>query len=55
MERGPVVFAALFVLVPLVLVAASVFAPSAAYGLTVTMLALLGLGFGLAIAFVDVD
>lgn len=56
MERGPVTFAVLFVVLPLLLVLGILFVPgAAAYGLTIALIALLALGFALGIAFVDVD
>ncbi|HUR68198.1 MAG TPA: hypothetical protein VM370_03060 [Candidatus Thermoplasmatota archaeon] len=54
MERGLLVFGVLFVLLPLLLVGAIFVAPAtAAFGLTLALVALLGLGFLLGIAFVD--
>ena len=55
MERGLVVFGVLFLLLPLALVAGIVLVPGAAYALTLTLIAFVALGFGLALAFVDVE
>jgi hypothetical protein len=55
MERGQVVFAVLFLVLPLAIVAGIVTVPGAAFGLTLALIALVALGFGLALAFVDVD
>ena len=54
MERGPIVFGVLFLLVPLLLALAIPFAPGAAFGLTIALVALLVFGFTWAIVFVDV-
>lgn len=54
MERGPVVFGVLFLLVPLLLALMIPFVPGMAFGATIALIALLALGFTWAIAFVDV-
>lgn len=56
MERGPVTFAALFVVLPLLLILSAVFLPgAAAYALTLAIVAILAFGFLFGIAFVDLD
>lgn len=54
MERGLVVFGVLFLVLPLLMLAGVMFVPGAAFGFTLGLVALLGLGFMLGIAFVDV-
>ena len=55
-ERGNLVFGAIFVVLPLLLAIGALAAPSAgvAFGLTLAVIALLAFGFLGAIAFVDV-
>ena len=55
MERGIVVFGALFLLIPLLLAAGVLVLPTAAFGFTLALVAILALGFTFAIAFVDVN
>ncbi|HET6406151.1 MAG TPA: hypothetical protein VFH78_16050 [Candidatus Thermoplasmatota archaeon] len=55
MERGIVVFGALFIVLPLLLLAGVLLLPSAAFGLTLALIATLALGFVWGIAFVDVN
>lgn len=55
MDRGLVVFGVLFLAIPLAL-AIGVFAvPSAAFGLTLALVAVLAFGFLCGIAFIDVE
>ena len=55
MERGTVVFGALFLVIPLLLAAGVFILPEAAFGFTLALVAILALGFTFAIAFVDVN
>lgn len=55
MERGLVVFGVLFLLLPLLLAAGILFVPTAAFGLTLALVALLAFGFAWGIAFIDVN
>lgn len=55
MERGTVVFGVLFLVIPLLLALGVLFLPSAAFGFTLAIVAILALGFTWAIAFVDVN
>lgn len=55
MERGTVVFGAIFLVIPLLLTLGVLFLPSAAFGFTLAIVAILALGFTTAIAFVDVN
>lgn len=55
MERGPIVFGVLFLLLPLLLALSVLVFPGAAFGVTLAIVALLALGFSWAIAFVDVS
>lgn len=55
MERGTVVFGALFLVIPLLLALGVLVLPSAAFGFTLALIAILALGFTFAIAFVDVN
>lgn len=55
MERGLVVFGVLFLVIPLLLAAGIVALPSAAFGLTIALIAMLSFGFAVGLAFVDVN
>ncbi len=55
MERGILIFGALFLVIPLLLAAGVLVLPSAAFGFTLALIAILALGFTFAIAFVDVN
>lgn len=55
MERGLLVFGVLFLVLPVAMLVGVVAVPGAAYALTLSLIALLALGFGLALAFVDID
>lgn len=56
MERGRITFAALFVVLPLLLILSAVFLTGgAAYALMLAAVAILAFGFLWGLAFVDVD
>lgn len=55
MQRGLLVFGVLFLVLPLLMILGVALVPGAAYALTLGAIALLALGFGLGVAFVDVE
>lgn len=56
MERGPIVFGVLFLVLPILLVAGVLVLPgTAAFGLTLALIAVIALGFAFGITFVDLE